>query len=908
MVDGGGAIAAPALSPAHSSRSTSAFKESGLATKPLSQTPMMRQYKRIKAEHQDAILLFRMGDFYEMFFDDAVTASRVLGLTLTARSKEKGEKIPLAGVPHHAVDGYIKKLITAGYRVAVCDQLEDPKQAKGIVDRGVTRVITAGTLTDDLLPDQRASHYLAAVCPRSKECGIAWVDLSTGRFFVEDVPPDRLTDELARIGPAECLYPEGLPARNARLVRELEHVATVQARPEWIFDRRNALKALYKHFEVASLDGFGCGDLGAGLSAAGAVIEYLNETQRTSLGHIDRLERFVDDQHLLIDRATKRSLELVETMRSGERAGSLLWVLDRTVTPMGARRVREWLLSPLRSADAVLRRQEAVAAFVDDPDLRDDVRAVLERMSDIERIAAKISTGRANARDLVALRGSAELLPALRRRIEPCGPERLRSLAEQLDPLADVAGLIARSITDDPPAVLREGRMIRAGYHEELDELRGIRRDGQAWIARYQAAESRRTRIDNLKVGFNQVFGYYIEVTHANAGKVPDNYTRKQTLKNAERYITPELKEYETKVLTAAERADQLEYDLFTEVRETVAAQAGRILSVARAVAELDALAGLAHVAAANRYCRPAVNDSRRLLIQDGRHPVLEQTLEGEAFVPNDSMLDGEEQVMAIVTGPNMAGKSTYIRQVALIVLMAQMGSFVPAKSAEIGAADRLFARVGASDEIARAQSTFMVEMSETANILNNATDRSLIVLDEVGRGTSTYDGVSIAWAVSEYIHEKVGARTLFATHYHELTALESILPRAKNYNVAVREWEDEVIFLRKIVEGGTDKSYGVHVAKLAGVPKSIVERAKKILAQLEASNLDDQDRPRIAPVRVKAKKPSEMQLTLFRSPHEATLDAIKKLNTETLSPLEALMKLQSLKEEILRRERGEGG
>jgi len=635
------------------------------------------------------------------------------------------------------------------------------------------------------------------------------------------------------------------------------------------------------------------------------VIEYLNETQRTSLDHIDRIERFVDTQHLLIDRATKRSLELTATMRTGERRGSLLGVLDKTATAMGARLLHEWLLSPLRSAEAINQRQEGVAEFVNDPDLRENVRTVLDRVHDIERIAAKIGTGRANARDLVALRASAAMLPELRRLVEGRSPAALAGIAERLDPLDDVAGLIARAIVDKPPVVIREGRMIRAGYNAGLDEFRGIQRDGKSWIAKYQAAEVKRTGIDTLKVGFNNVFGYYIEITHVNAAKVPDNYTRKQTLKNAERYITPELKEYETKVLTSGEQADQLEYDLFIEIRETVAAETRRVLAVARAAAELDVLAGLAAIAAEYRYCRPVVDDSRKLLIADGRHPVLEQMLEGESFVPNDSMLDGDAVTMAIITGPNMAGKSTYIRQVALIVLMAQMGGFVPAKSAEIGACDRIFARVGASDEISRAQSTFMVEMSETANILNNATDRSLIVLDEVGRGTSTYDGVSIAWAVSEHIHDKLGARTLFATHYHELTALESILPKARNYNVAVREWEDEVIFLRKIIEGGTDKSYGVHVAKLAGVPKGIVERAKTILAQLEASNLDDQDRPRIAPVKVKSKRPGEMQLTLFRSPHEATIDAIRKMDTDTLSPLEALMKLQSLKQEIVKRDEG---
>ncbi len=873
--------------------------------KKVTETPMMKQYLRIKAEHEDAILLFRMGDFYEMFFDDAVTASRVLGLTLTARSKDKGQEVPLAGVPHHSVDRYIKKLILAGHRVAVCDQLEDPQEAKGVVERGVTRVITAGTLTDDLLPDDRASNYLAAICPRSKLCGVAWVDLTTGRFFVEEIAPDRIRDSLARIAPAECLYPEGFRGRNDRLLAELDRETVVTDRPDWVFDLRNAMKTLREHFGVISLDGFGCGDLTAGASAAGAVVQYLNDTQRTSLGHIDRLERYVDSRHLLIDGTATRNLELVRTMRSGERRDSLLGVLDKTVTPMGARLLHEWLLSPLREPADINRRQAGVAELAGDPDLRDEIRALLDRMYDIERIGSKVSTGRANARDLAALLQSARMIPALRRSVEDREPPALRDLAERLDPLDDVAGLIERAIADEPPTTIQEGGIIRPGYNEELDELRTIQRDARGWMANYQAEEARRTGIDSLKVGFNKVFGYYLEVTNAHADKVPENYVRKQTLKNAERYFTPELKEYETKVLTSGDRADQLEYDLFIEVRESVAAETGRVLEVGRAVAELDALAGLAQVAFENRYHRPVVDDSHKLLIVDGRHPVLELTLEGESFVPNDVQLDGEEQMMAIVTGPNMAGKSTYIRQVALIVIMAQMGGFVPAKSAEIGAVDRVFARIGASDEIARAQSTFMVEMNETANILNNATDRSLIVLDEVGRGTSTYDGVSIAWAVSEYIHEQIGARTLFATHYHELTTLEAVLPRARNYNVAVREWEDEVIFLRKIIEGGTDKSYGVHVAKLAGIPRSIVDRAKKILAQLESSGLDDQDQPKIAPVKVRAKKPNEMQLALFRSPHEATLDALKTLDIDSMSPLEALMKLKSLRQEILDREKG---
>lgn len=866
-------------------------------------TPMMKQYLRIKAEHPDSILLFRMGDFYETFFDDAVTISRVLGLTLTSRSREK-DPIPLAGVPHHAVDSYIKKLIKAGYRVAVCDQLEDPKLAKGIVDRGITRIITAGTLTDDLLPDQRLSNYLAAVLPKKSVAGIAWVDLSTGRFYVEEIEPGRISDELTRIAPAECLYPESLPQTDSRLVRDLQSLCVASPRPAWVFETRNANKALFKHFDVGSLDGFGCGDMTAGACAAGAVIEYLNETQRNSLAHIDRLERFLDSEHLVIDRPTKRSLELTETMRGGERNGSLLSILDKSVTTMGARLIADWLLSPLNSAEKINQRQDAVAAFAGNRKLCDTTRETLKKIYDIERIAGKISTGRANGRDLVSLRQSAAALPELRQTIEPEQSPLLKALASRLDPLEDISSLVARAILEEPSVAIREGGIIHPGYNAELDELRAIQHDGKSWMARYQAEESERTKIDSLKVGYNSVFGYYIEITNTHSAKVPANYVRKQTLKNAERYITPELKEYETKVLTSGERANQLEYDLFVEVRETVARETKRIIDVARAVAEIDALAGLGALAAEKKYCRPVIDDSLRLLIQDGRHPVLEQMLEGESFVPNDTLLDGEDQIIAIITGPNMAGKSTYIRQVALIVLMAQMGGFVPAKSAHIGVCDRIFARVGASDEISRAQSTFMVEMSETANILNNATARSLIILDEVGRGTSTYDGVSIAWAVTEYLHEKIGARTLFATHYHELTALQQILPKARNYNVAVREWEDEVIFLRKIIEGGTDKSYGIHVAKLAGIPKAVIERSKTILSQLEASNLDDQDRPRIAPVKVKSKKPDEMQLALFRSPHEPTINEIRKLNTDTLSPVEALLKLQQLKRDIDSREK----
>ena len=863
----------------------------------MAQTPVMRQYQQIKSQYPDMIVLFRMGDFYEMFHEDARLASRLLGLTLTSRSKGK-KAVPMAGMPHHSVHGYVKRLIQAGYKVAVCDQIQDPREATGLVDRDVTRVITPGTLTEDAMLESKEHNYLASVIIEGNAAGLAWVDLSTGQFRVEDLDASKLPDELSRVNPAELLLPEALAEQADGLIDRLrrETSAMVTPRPDWAFGRDPSERVLLEHFGVQSLEGFGCGGMGLALSAAGATLQYLHETQKTFLGHIRSLTLSSAPDRVVLDRATQLSLELTRTMREGQRRGSLLWVLDRTLTPMGGRLLKEWVISPLRSSKDIGDRQDGIEEFCRNPTLRKQVRASLNAVYDIERLTTRVATGRANARDLLALRRSLEPLPALKKRVSEAHSERLTAIGKALDPVEEVRTLIGAAIAPDPPVALKEGGLIRDGYAPELDELRSIQRDGKSWIARFQAGEMKRTKIPSLKVGYNQVFGYYIEVTHTHRNKVPPEYVRKQTLKNAERYITPDLKEYETRVLTAEERARDLEYDLFVKTRQAVAEHTVRLQGTAQRLAELDSLASLAEVAADYGYVRPQMTEEREIQITNGRHPVLERSL-AEPFVPNDTSLDGEQTQVMIITGPNMAGKSTYIRQVALMVLMAHIGSFVPADSARIGLTDRIFTRVGASDELARGQSTFMVEMIEAANILNNATDRSLIILDEVGRGTSTFDGVSIAWAVAEYIAQHIGSRTLFATHYHELTELSSLFSQIKNYNIAVREWEDEIIFLRRIVEGGTDKSYGIHVARLAGVPKEVVERAKTILANLESASLDAEDRPRFATTgrRGERKGTGRLQLTIFGGESDLAPDALREIDVSSLTPLDALNKLEEL-------------
>jgi len=876
------------------------------------ETPMMQQYRRFKAQHKDSIMLFRMGDFYEVFFDDAEICSKVLNVVLTSRSKGP-DAIPMAGFPHHAAETYIRKLIQAGRTVAICEQVQDPKEAKGLVDRDIVRVITPGTLTEDSLLQEKASNYLAAVCANGRTAGLSWVDLSTGAFWAADVNTDELPDELARINAAECLIPEDFAEDRQAAANRLRLPAAevITPRPDWVFGRDTAQRTLLDHFHTSSLDGFGCGDLGPALCSAGAVIQYLQETQKTSLGHIAKIRTFERGDYVVIDRATQRSLELVATMRDGRREHSLLWVLDHTATAMGGRLLWEWLLCPLRSVEAIRARHDAVQELFANASLRNNLRERLDGIYDIERIIAKINCGRANARDLIALSKSFEQLPPIKERISTCSAPLLKTLGGEMDPLDDARVLIATAIASDPPPTLKEGGLIREGYDQDLDELRGIAKGGKEWIANFQADEVKRTGIPTLKVGFNKVFGYYIEVTNVHQDRIPPDYIRKQTLKNAERYITPELKEYESRVLTADERAQEMEYDLFLGIRDQVAAHTERIQRTAEAVAQLDVLSDLAHVAAENDYVMPEVDEKFEIEILDGRHPVLEVTQADEAFVPNDLRLDNKDSQVAIITGPNMAGKSTYIRQSALLVLMAQMGSFVPAKSARVGIVDRIFTRVGAADELTRGQSTFMVEMNETANILNNATERSLIILDEIGRGTSTFDGVSIAWAVTEYVCKHIKSRTLFATHYHELTELALLFPNVKNYNIAVKEWKDEIVFLRKIVEGGTDKSYGIHVARLAGIPREVLQRAGVILANLEADSLDIDDKPKFArDDTLDVKKPKAGQMSLFGgieiaslSPEErSVLEEIANIDTTLLTPIEALTKLEELRKRLERK------
>ncbi len=864
-------------------------------------TPMMKQYLAFKNKHEDAVLLFRMGDFYEMFFEDAKLCARELGLALTSR--EKGENaVPMAGFPHHAADNYIKRLIKAGHRVAICEQVQDPAEASGLVDRDVTRVVTPGTLTEEHILDSRSDNFLAAIGRGDSRIGVAWVDVSTGRFEVEEVPPEAVGDSLERIAPAECLLPQTQSEEEGQhlALTHLRDDCLVTRRPPWEFAPDEGQRRLNEHFGTQTLAGFGLDEIGPALGAAGALLAYLEETQRTALGHIRRIEPFLGERFLILDSTTCRSLELVETLRGGRREGSLLGVLDRTATPMGARLLRRRVLTPLRDREEIERRLDAVEELAGDKRLRRDLDGELKNVYDIERLTTRVHCGRANARDLVSLRHSLQRVPALRELLDDRRADLLRGTRERLDPLPEVEGLIAAAIRADPPATLTEGDIIRDGFNPELDELRQTAREGKQWIADFEGREAERTGIPSLKVGYNKVFGYYIEVTNTHKDKVPDGYVRKQTLKNAERYITPELKERESEVLGAGERAKELEYEIFQDVRAEISGHTPGLQATADAVADLDVLASLAAVAAEGRYVRPQICDEPVLEVTEGRHPVLEQMLE-EEFVPNDTEMDPQKARLLVVTGPNMSGKSVYIRQVALIVLMAQMGSFVPADEAVVGLADRIFTRVGATDEQQRGRSTFMVEMIEAANILNNATDRSLIILDEVGRGTSTFDGVSIAWATAEYIHDHIEARTLFATHYHELAQLVNTLDGVRNLNVAVREWEGEVIFLHRVVPGSTDRSYGIHVAKLAGVPAEVLERAREILTMLEENAMGPDDEPRFVPERERpaGPHPRTVQMPLFKPLESRVRERLLAIDTSRMTPIEALNALNEIIQEL---------
>jgi len=870
-------------------------------------TPAMRQYRAFKDQYPDYILLFRMGDFYEMFYEDAKTASRVLGLALTSRSKGP-TAVPLAGIPYHALDGYLARLIQAGLRVAICEQVEDPKLAKGLVRRDVTRLVTPGTLTDPALLDQREGNYLAAVVPGPRAgrgrgadagagpAGLAWVELSSGAFWAMTAPAEGVLDELVRIRPAEVIYPDGCELDSPAWRHSLREVvgAAATGRPPWAFDAHAAGECLKEHFGTATLEGFGLSGADASVSAAGAIIEYLRETQKTALGHIRTIRRFDRADHMTLDGNTLRCLEVHRTLRTNQRAGSLLACIDRTCTGMGARLLERWVTFPLTGYSAIVARQDAVEELAGGRARLAAVRELLAEAAQIDRIAAAIALGRVRPRELVALGQTLRLLPRLDEALGDCAADLIVQARPALGGLGAAAELIERAIDPDCPNVLRDGGVIAGGFDAELDRLRRIGADGQSWLAGYQAEQARRTGVPNLKVGFNKVFGYYIEVTHTHSQKVPDDYVRKQTLKNAERYITDELKRYESEVLTAEDRAKSLEAELFEQVRRQLAEHIPALQAAAEALARLDVLAGLAQLAVERGYRRPAITQENVLHVVAGKHPVLAEQLR-EQFVPNDVHMGADSDRLLIVTGPNMAGKSTYIRQTALLVLLAQVGSFIPAEEATIGLVDRIFTRVGAADELGRGLSTFMLEMVETANILNNATARSLVILDEVGRGTSTYDGLALAWAITEHLALRLRCRTLFATHYHELTELEELLDGVKNLNVAVREWADEVIFLHKIVEGGTDRSYGVHVARLAGVPREVIDRARSILPQLQAHLAEGLDMPALAE---RARRASQ-QMQLFADPAARAAREVRQADLDHMTPMQALELLRKLQAEL---------
>jgi DNA mismatch repair protein MutS len=871
-------------------------------------TPAMRQYLDIKSRYPDCILLFRMGDFYEMFFEDAVTAAKVLDITLTSRNKGKEDSIPLCGFPYHAVSSYLAKLIDAGFKAAICEQVEDPKLAKGVVKREVVRVVTPGLVVDADNLDAKENNFLAAICLHENRFGLAFADISTGEFRVaESDQTEWMLMELGGLSFREILIEQ--KTAESRLLKGLKGQNSILSPAKGCrinlfgadyFDLDAAAGRLKRYFETDMLAQTGLDRHPAMTCAAGAILRYIEETQKDQLRHINRIERYETDDYLVLDDIAKRNLELFRTITDNRKEGSLFHVLDQTVTALGGRRLRWWLSYPLVNPERIRERLAAVAEIKDRHLLRENLRRTLKNVHDIERLGARIAMGLANGRDLVALKTSLQALPEIRGIVRELDSPLLRSLDAALDEMPDLRVRIEKTITDDPPLTLREGGLIREGVDPELDRLTTAMRDGKKWIAALEDRERRRTGISSLKVGFNQVFGYYIEITRANADSAPADYIRKQTLVNAERYINQELKEYEDTVLNAQERAREREYDLFIALRTDIANEIKRLQKTAAALSDLDALTALAEAAERYNYCCPVVDGEDIIDITDGRHPVVERMGLADGFVPNDCRLDLEQNRLLVITGPNMAGKSTYIRQCALITLMAQMGGFVPAARARIGVADRIFTRIGAADSLSRGQSTFMVEMNEVANILKHATRRSLIILDEVGRGTSTFDGVSIAWAVAEHLHDdaRLGSRTLFATHYHQLTELEAAKPGVKNFNIAVKEWGNRIIFLRKIVAGGTNRSYGIQVARIAGVPDEVIARASEILSNLEKGEIDEAGMPRIARSKRQARA-DRNQLSLFIDDENLIINEIIETDILNLTPVEALNRLSRWQEKL---------
>jgi len=866
---------------------------------PSKQTPMIKQYLSIKREYADAILFYRMGDFYEMFFEDAEIASKILEITLTSRNKKDESPIPMCGVPARAVQGYMARLIEKGYKVAICDQVEDPATAKGLVKRDVVRVITPGMILENEFLDEKSNNYVLAIARSNETVGLSYFDISTGAFrLAESEKIDAVVDESLRVSPSEILFPES--AKTGRFF--LPFIRTFQENSisfldERTFDYHNCRERLLDQLKTRSLDGFGCENLKAGIIAAGALLSYVRETQKQKVEHLSRIETYHLENYLWIDDISCRNLELLNNLRTGTRQGTLIGIIDRTVTAMGGRLLKRWLRYPLLDAVEIRSRLDAVEEGKENISVRRGVRESLKTVYDLERLGSKISMGHSNARDLVALKRSLNTLPDIWSQLAQCKSELLQYNGN-LDDLQELAVLIEKSIREDAPPVINEGGMIKLGYSDELDTLIKISRDGKGWLASLEAKERETTGINSLKVSYNKVFGYYIEVSKTHSAAVPPSYVRKQTLVNAERYITDELKKFEHEVLGAEDRRSALEYEIFNQIRQAVVKQNRSIQEVAQFIARLDCLFSLAEVADQEDYCRPEINVDGMIFIEDGRHPVVEKMLVGERFVPNTIRMDDEENQTLIITGPNMAGKSTVLRQVALLVLMAHMGSFIPATRASINITDRIFTRVGALDNLSQGQSTFMVEMEETANILNSSTAKSLVIMDEIGRGTSTFDGLSIAWAVAEYLHDlkNHGVKTLFATHYHELTNLTATKQRAKNFNIAVKEWNDEIIFLRKLVEGSTNRSYGIQVSRLAGIPEAVINRAKRILFKIENGEHSLSHSP-VFTEETAEKKKGHMQIELFRPPEYTIVEKLQKVDISKMTPLDALNYLNELKQ-----------
>jgi DNA mismatch repair protein MutS len=862
-------------------------------------TPLMQQFNKIKSENPDTVLLFRVGDFFETFDEDAKTASKVLGITLTKRANGAAGEVPLAGFPHHAIDTYLPKLVRAGYRVAVCEQVEDPKTAKGIVRRDVVEVVTPGVSFNDKLLDHKKNNYLLSIYFFNEFCGLSFADISTGEFFAYEVHQNNLIQQIEHISPAEILISKKQKPVLDALIAKREKPFKITKIDDWIYDINFANDLLLTHFNTKTLKGFGIENLNYGLIAAGSVLNYLKETQKDKLEHISKIAQYNSSDFMLLDYSTKRNLEITFTIQEGSREGSLISILDKTETAMGGRLLKKWISAPLRKVEPISERQNAVEELVNRIKLRENLSNELSEIGDLERLISKVCTGRVNPRELINLKTSLKKIPLIKQLLDQAESNSIKHLNDRLIELESTVELIELSISDNPGLSISDGGIIRQGYNPDLDELRDLSTNAKDWIANLQRTERERTGIPSLKVSFNKVFGYYIEISNTHKNKIPENYIRKQTLVNSERYITPELKEYEDKVLNAQENIAKLEHELFNRVRAKVAEKTELIQENARLIAVLDCYLSFAISAVEYNYVKPIVEESDKIKIIDGRHPVVERILPpGEKFTPNSYDLSNSENQIIILTGPNMAGKSVYLRQLGLIVLLAQIGSFVPAKEASIGIVDKIYTRVGASDNISAGESTFLVEMQEAANILNNATDKSLILLDEIGRGTSTFDGISIAWAITEFLHQnpEVAAKTLFATHYHELNEMASIYPRIKNYKVEVREYGDKVIFLHKVSAGGADHSYGIQVAQMAGLPNFVTKRAKEILTNLEGKELTPYEEKK---KKIQKFKEDEYQISLFEMKDDKLRKEIDEIDIDGITPIEALNRLNQLKKKI---------